>query len=262
MSVPTGSPQADVFAAVKAMVVDLHNKANAIVSNVQDQRVDVKKFVHDIRKDENVTDDKVKAFQVRLAKMEQQMLKEQTEIDDYIKTTLVKKSGMSDEVYEAEKAKYTELKKQAKAAQTLSAQIPGYTEGVFADIPPLKTLAGGTAGATTGIARPRLSFLSIAEVKDGKVGTAVECFVMKKAKDGTESKSYTFTNAASVLAKQAKGKVSPSDLSAAALKEAKTDNLSSVTSVEFGYSVNGSTYILVAIPSSGKEDEKKEEVAK
>ena len=241
---PDTSPQADVFSAVKRMVVDLINKANAIAKDVKASRVDVGKAIHDFRKDPETQDEKIKKYQKNIEKAEATMEAWTKEIDSYIKENLVKTSEMSDEVYEAKKTEYGELKKSATAAQKWAVNIPGYATTTFDDMPDLITLSGGTAGASTGTVRPRLSFLSI----DG-----VECFVEKTAKDGTKAKSYTFTNAAAVIAKASKGKVSPSDLSAAALEAAKVDNLSKVNDVEFSYSVNGNNYMVKAIPAKAAE---------
>jgi len=235
----------EVFGVVKVMVADQITKANKIAEEIANSRVNVGKVVHEIRQDENTTDAEVKKYQEWYAKAEAAMEDRRKKIDEHIKTNLVKASEMSDEVYEAKKAEYTELKKGAQSAQKLAALIPGFSPEIFSDLPALQTLSGGTAGGTTGTKRPRLSFLSV----DGE-----EVFVTKKdEKEGTESKSYTFTNAAAFISKKAGTKVSPSDLSAAAFEAAKTDDLSTVNDVEYSYSVDGQSFMVKVIPAQTAE---------
>jgi len=234
----------EVFGVVKVMVSDQINRANKIAEEIANSRVNVGKVVHEIRQDENATDPEVKKYQEFVAKAEAAMEDRRKKIDEHIKTNLVKASEMSDEVFEQKKAEYLELKKGAQSAQKLAALIPGFSPEVFADVPALQTLSGGTAGGATGTKRPRLSFLSV---------NGEEVFVTKKADDGTESKSYTFTNAAAFISKAAGTKVSPSDLSAAAFEAAKTDDLSTVNDVEYSYSVDGQSYMVKVIPAQSAE---------
>lgn len=233
----------DVFTAVKAMVSDAIGKANAIAERVQKSRVNVNKVVHEVRKDENTTDEKVKAYQEWLEKANAQINKKTEEIDNYIKENLVQASSMSDEEYEKAKAEYAELKKSATAAQKLAQALPGYSEDVFSDVPKLMTLSGGTSGAATGTKRPRLASLTI---------NGEEAFTEKETDEGTV-KSFTFTHAAEVISKASGQKVKPSDLSGAAFEAAGTDDLSTVTSVEYNYSVDGTDYAIVAIPAQSAE---------
>lgn len=234
----------EVFDVVKTMVVDLNTKANTISKEVQDSRVNVNKAVHEFRNDEESPHDWIRKYQTWKEQADAQIEKRTQELEARIKSELVKTSAMSDEVFEAKKAEYTELKKASKAALELAAKLPGYDAKVFEDVPALQTLSGATAGSSTGVKRARLASLTI----DGK-----EVFVTVKDKDGTESKSYTFTNAAAYLTKVSKKTVKPSDLSGAALEAAKTDNLSNVTDVKFSYSVDGTGYMIEAITAKAVE---------
>lgn len=231
----------DVFGAVRTMIADQTGKANAIAEEVQKSRVNVGKVVHEIRKDENTTDEKVKKYQENMEKAAAQIEKWTQDIDAYIKENLVQASTMTDEVYEAKKAEYAELKKGINAALKLAANLPGYSDETFKDLPALITLSGGTSGAATGTKRPRLASLTI----DGE-----EVFTLKETDEG-KVKSFTFTAAAAKLSTK-DHKVNPSDLSAAAFAAAGTDDLSTVNDVEFVYSVNGKDYNFVVIPQQGK----------
>jgi hypothetical protein len=231
----------DVFGAIKEMCSGLLTKANEIASEVQKSRVNVNKVVHEILADEAATDEKVKAWQEWDAKAAAAREKRRSEIEAHVKENLVASSSMSDEVYEAKKAEYSELKKSINSTKSLAANLPGYSEEVFSDLPALQTLSGGTAGSATGTKRPRLSSLTI---------NGEEVYTEKKNDDDTVSKSFTFTAAANHISKDAGTKVQPSDLSGAAFEAAKTDDLSTVASVDFNYSVNGKEYNLVVIPQS------------
>jgi hypothetical protein len=231
----------DVFGVVATMVEDNVAKANAIADEVQKSRVNVGKVVHEIRKDEATTDERVKSFQKNMEKANAQIEKWTKEIDEYIKTELVQTSTMTDEVYEAKKAEYAELKKGINAALKLAANLPGYTDETFKGVTPLQTLSGGTSGAATGTKRPRLASLTI----DGE-----EVFTTKETDEG-QVKSYTFTAAAAHLSTK-DNKVNPSDLSAAAFAAAGTDDLSTVNDVEFVYSANGKDYAFTVIPQQSK----------
>lgn len=233
----------DVFGVVKTMVNDQIVKANAIAEEVQKSRVNVGKVVHEIRKDEATEVPWVKEFQAWLDKAQAAIEDRTKKIDERIKAELVKASEMSDEVYEAKKAEYAELKKGAQAAQKLAAALPGYSPEVFADLPSLMTLSGGTSGAATGTKRPRLASLTI---------NGEDTFTEKETDEG-KVKSYTFTHAADVISKDAGTKVKPSDLSAAAFEAAGTDDLSTVNDVEFNYSANGKEYALTVIPQQSAE---------
>jgi uncharacterized protein YhaN len=235
----------DVFSAVKVMATDLTNEANEIAADVQKSRVNVNKVVHEIRKDEATTDTKVKAYQERMAKAQEQIEKWTSEVDEYIKTNLVSASSMSDEVYEAKKTKYAELKKSIKNTLSLAASLPGYSAELFTDVPALQTLSGGTsAGGSTGTKRPRLAEITV---------NGTPTFTVKNEGKEDESKAYTFTAAAAHISKDSGVKVQPSDLSAAAFAAAGSDDLSSVTSVEFNYSAGDKEYALVAIPAAANE---------
>lgn len=244
------NPQADVFAAIRVMAETAINKANVIAKEVAESRVNVGKLVSDVKKES--TDEKVKVWREWMEKMENEMEKRTKVVEDDIKARLIPVSKMSEEVFTTKKEEYKELKKQSDSTLKLAKDLPGYSDEYFKEVPALVTLAGGTAGTSTGVKRPRLSFLSI---------NGAECFVEVTDKEGAKSKSYTFTNAAQTISKAAKTKVSPSDLSAAALEAAKTDNLSDVNDVEFSYSVNGTSYMIHAIPAQAatKEEAKKEE---
>lgn len=233
----------DVFNVVKVMVKDQIDKANVIAERVQKSRVNVGKVVHEIRKDEGTTDEKVKAYQEKMDKAQAQIEKWTSEIDDYIKTNLVQASSMSDEEYEKVKAEYAELKKGANAAQKLAANLPGYAPEVFADLPSLMTLSGGTSGSATGTKRPRLASLTI---------NGDEAYTEKETDEG-KVKSFTFTHAADVISKESGVKVKPSDLSAAAFEAAGTDDLSTVNDVEFNYSAGEKEFALVVIPAQSAE---------
>lgn len=233
----------DVFAVVKSMVKDQREAANAIATEVQNSRVNVGKVVHEIRKDEDTPHAWIKEYQQWLDKAQAAIEKKTKEVDERIKSELVSASEMSDEVYEAKKNEYAELKKGAANALKLAAALPGYSEDLFADLPALITLSGGTSGAATGTKRPRLSHLTV----DGN-----EVFTVKKSDDGSESKSFTFTAAAAQISKDSGTKVAPSDLSAAAFAAAGTDDLSTVTSVEFNYSAGEKDYSIVAVPAQSE----------
>ena len=241
---PDQSPQADVFAAIRVMAEQHITNANTIADEVASSRVNVGKVVSEIRKESD--DPAVVKYRERADKIEAELDRMAKEIEADIKARLVPTSKMSEEVYEAKKLEWKELKKKADNTLKLAKDLPGYEEKYFEGVTPVKTLAGGTVGTTSGTKRPRLAFLSI----DG-----AECFTMKKKEDGTEEKSYTFTNAALVISKAAKVKVSPSDLSAAAMEAAKTDDLSTVNEVEFSYSVNGQGYMIKANPAQASTKE-------
>lgn len=246
MSEQTVTPagNTDVFGVVKVMVADQINKANAIAEEVRDSRVNVGKVVHEIRTDPETEIEWVKEFQEWLAKANAAIEAKTKAIDERIKAEKVKASEMSDEVYEAKKAEYATLKKGATDAQKLAANLPGYDPAVFADLPALLTLSGGTSGAATGTKRPRLSNLTV---------NGEEVFVLKDVKDSDEKvKSYTFTAAAAHISKDSGVKVQPSDLSAAAFAAAGTDDLSTVNDVEFNYSANGKEYSITAVPAQGE----------
>lgn len=234
-------PNGDVFSAIKAMLSGLIGKANEIATDVQNSRVNVGKVVHEIRKDETTEDETVKAYQVWEAKALASMEAKRKAIDEYIKTNLVKTSAMSDEVFEAKKTEYSEAKKTVNNTRKMAALLPGYSDEIFADLPALQTLSGGTSSNATGSGpkRPRLASLTI----DGK-----DVFVTKKDDDGNDVKSYTFTAAANYLSGISGHKVAPTDLSAAAFAAAGSDDLSTVNDVEFNYSVEGTDYAFVVIP--------------
>ena len=234
----------DVFGVVKAMVTEQVTEANKIAQEVQNSRVNVNKVTHELRTDPETTVDWIKDFQTWLEKAQAAIEDRTNKVNERIKSELVSASEMSDEVYEQKKAQYAELKKAAQNAQKLAAALPGYAPEVFSDVPALITLSGGTSGAATGTKRPRLSNLTV---------NGEEVFTLKDVKDSDEKvKSYTFTAAAAHISKDAEAKVQPSDLSAAAFAAAGTDDLSTVTDVEFNYSVNGKEYTITAIPAQSE----------
>lgn len=232
----------DVFSAIGVMVTDLTTKANAIAERVQKSRVNVNKVVHEIVKDEDTTDAKIKAYQERMAKANEQIEKWTAEIVEYAKENLVSASAMSDEEFEAAKAEYAELKKSVKSTLSLAANLPGFSDETFKDVPPLQTLSGGTSTGATGTKRPRLAEITV----NGEPAFTV------KGEGDAQSKAYTFTAAASVISKASGVKVQPSDLSAAAFAAAGTDDLSTVHAVEFNYSAGDKDYAIVAIPAASE----------
>lgn len=229
----------DVFSAVRTMATDLINKANQIADEIQKSRVNVGKVVHEIRDIAETEDAKVLKYRENMKKANEQIEKWTQEVEAHIKANLVSASQMDDATYEAKKAEYASLKKSAQDAQKLAANLPGYSEAVFANLPALVTLSGGTStGTGTGPKRPRLASLTI----DGE-----EVFTLKENDKGEKVKSYTFTAAAQKLSTK-ENKVLPSDLSNAAFEAAGTDDLSTVSVVEFNYSVNGTDHTIVAYP--------------
>ena len=235
----------DVFAAVKAMLVEIANKANAIAEEVKNSRVNVGKVVAEIRKDENTTDETVKKYQVWEEKALATLEEKRKAIDEYIKTNLVKASEMSDEVFEAKKSEYGEHKKNYNNAVKMAKMLPGYSDDVFSDVPALLTLSGGTSSASgTGPRRPRLASISV---------NGEDIFVEKKGEDGEVTHSATFTAAAAYISKDSGTKVQPSQLSSAAFEAAGTEDLSTVNDVEFNFSVEGKDYAIHAIPVQSAE---------
>ena len=237
-------PQADVFAAIRFMAVQAIEAANKIATEVAASRVNVGKVVSEIRKESD--DPEVVKFREWKEKVEAALEEKTKAIEDDIKARLVPTSKMSEETYELKKAEYKELKKKSDSTLKLSKDLAGYSDEYFKDIPELVTLAGGTAGAATGTKRPRLAHLTI----DG-----AECFIMKPNKDGQMEKSYTFTNAAAVISKATKVKLNPSELSAAAMESAKTDDLSTVNEVDFFFSVGDKNFRIVANPAQAATKE-------
>lgn len=234
----------EIFGALATMLQEQTVKANAIADEVKKSRVDETKLIHQIRDEDETTDEVIIRFREALAKLDAKREEIIANATEHVKKNLPK-SEMSDEVFEAKKKEYDELKKAVTSTQKLAKNVPGYTDDVFKDVPKLLSLSGGTTG--TGTKRPRLSFLTI----DGE-----EVFTMKKVKndDGSEEevKSYTFTTAAEYINEKVKGaKVKPSDLSAEAFATLGSDDLSG-GKVEFTYSLNNgeSQFAFVVIGSS------------
>jgi hypothetical protein len=238
---------------VKSLVIDNRAKANAIVQNVLKNRVNVGKVVHELRNAEDTEDETIKAFQAWKELATAAINEKTAEIDTYIKSNLVQTSEMTEEEFEAEKAKYTLLKKAQADALKLAKSQPGFSEEAFADIPSLLSLStgkeAGASASVTGIRRPRLISLT---VNGEDMGTE------KAEKDGTVSMNYTFSGAATWITKDSGVKVTASDLSGAAFTEVGSDNLSDATSVEYTFTVTDKegvvhSYDLVAIPENREE---------
>lgn len=242
------STNTEAFDAIKAMVSGQITEANGIADKVKANRIDVNKTVHEMRTTAETEDEVILKYRKQIDSLEKKQEELTKAVVEHIKASLPK-SEMSDEEFDKAKKDYDNLKKAIGSTKKLSANLPGYSEEIFKDLPELKTLAGNTAGTGTGTKRPRLSFLSI---NDEPISTKKEV----KAKDGTVSEvdSYTFTLAAEHINKVdgVKDKVKPSDLSAVAFETAGTDDLSTVDGVEFNYSVNGIDFAFKVNAESGE----------
>lgn len=253
---------AGILEVMRDLVSTNLNEANAIVEEVGKSRVNVGKVVHEIRKDDKTSDAKVKAFQVWLEKASAAINEKTAEIDTHIKEHLVTQSVMDDETFEAKKVAYKQLKSNIHDAQKLAKGQPGYTETLFAELPALLSLSTGketgSGAGSTGTKRPRLTDLTI---------NGESIFSEKKnEKDGTVTRSYTFTAGALWISKDSSVKVTASDLSSAAFETVGSDNLSDATSVEYEFSVTDKKdvthkYSIVAIPSQTEDDDNNTETA-
>ena len=203
----------------------------------------VGKQIHEFRTDPETPYEWIKKEQNWLEKANQNIIDRTAELDKRIETELVKsKSSMTEEDIVAAKAEYQTVAKGYKNALKMVVDIPGYDAEDFANVTPLKTLAGGTSGAATGTRRVRLSSLTV---------NGVPVSVQKTAKDGSVSESFTFTNAAQWIAKDSGKKVQPSELSGACFAEAKTTDISELTSVKFAYTPveSDKNYIVEVVPA-------------
>jgi hypothetical protein len=246
---------AGILEVLRDLVKSNVDDANAIVEEVQKSRVNVGKVVHEIRKDDKTTDAKVKAFQAWLEKATAAINDATAEIDVHIKTNLVSASAMDDKTYEAKKVDYKLFKSNINDAKKLAKGQPGYSEALFAELPSLLSLSTGKesgSGSGTGTRRPRLTDLTVNDKPMFSEKT--------DAKDGTVTRSYTFTAAALFITKDSGVKVTASELSGAAFETVGSDNLSDSTSVEFEFTVTDKKdvthkYSIVAIPSQTEDED-------
>lgn len=241
-------PTNEMFPQVKGMANDIATKANAIVDEIKASRVDVGKAIFEIREDTTNTDrpEWLKTGQEWLEKAAQNIENRVKELNERIAKELVKASEMTDDDYKLKVEEYKGYVKSHKLALNMVVNIPGYDARYYNDALPLKTLAGGTSGATTGTLRKRVAHMTI----NGK-----PVFVVKTdKKDGTKSESYSFTVGAAFIADDSKVKVLPSDLSSACFAAAGTSEISTLNEVKYAFTPVGSdkTYMVVVIPAKGK----------
>ncbi len=148
----------EMFTVVHTMADTLAGQANGLVDRIKAATSDVGKKVHEFRSDPETPYEWIRKEQVWLEKANQNILDRTAELDKRIEAELVKsEDAMSAEDIVAAKAEYATVAKGYKNALKMVVDIPGYNADDFADVTPLKTLAGGTSGAATGTRRVRLA---------------------------------------------------------------------------------------------------------
>ena len=243
------------------LVKESREQANTIVEEVQKGRNNVGKLVHDFRNDPETTHAFIKDHQKWRENAMKVINDHDAIVDTKIKAELITDAAMSDKVYDVKKAEYATLKETVKDALNLLLKRPDYSADIMADVPALLSLTTGKEtgnGQVSGTKRPRLEMITV---------NKVETFSEKtdpKTKEVT--RSFTFSAAALYITadvKDAKVKVTASDLSAVAFETVGSENLSDMTSIEYVYTVTDSkdvlhSYDILVIPTN-REDNATEE---
>lgn len=230
----------DFIATAVEMIRTATDAANAVAQRVAASTVNVNKQVHDILKGEDTTDPvilKWRAYDEEIAAKREQA---RAKAEAYAKENMLNVESLSDEEREAAKSEYDMYRTQRNSVLKALEAMPGFNadEHNIADLLTFSGRKGSSGGAGTGGKRPRLASATVngEEVanEDGKV---------------------TFTLIAQHITKDSGTKIGPRDLQEAAFDAAGTDDLSTVTSVEFVISAGDNNYDVTVIPAAPKGED-------
>lgn len=220
-------------------------RANAITDKVAAATTNVNKQLHDLRNDKDTTDEAVRKYQAFIADLDARREQATSAIEAHLRDNVLKVAAMGEDERATLRSEYDTLRDEINTALKL---LKMYDEdgSVTNGIPALRNFSGrkGSGGASGG-KRPRLG---AATVNDEDV------FTEKTDKDGNTVRHVTFTILAQNISKDAGEKVTPRMLQEAAFEEAGTDDLSTVSEVDFGYSVNGKNYRIKVWPASADDE--------
>lgn len=221
-----------MLAMIVATVTESTKNANAIAEEIVNASKDKNARTHEVIADESVTDEKVVQYREWENKLLQTLEEGRSQISEYIASQpALIGATLSEEDLTTKKTEYGKLKESVTSGVKFakSGAIPGLTDeeitAAFKDVPELKTLRGGSSGATgEGGKKPRLERVSYS-LDNGKTYSEVWENV-KNAKTGKEEAKVSFTILAKKLATELKAKVEVKDLQSAVFDAAKTDDLS------------------------------------
>lgn len=230
----------DLVNVISATIAAKTEEANAIASEVAAATVNVNKQVRDLREDPETDDEKIAKWQAFVADLDAKREQATKAIDAYIVEEKIGATQMSDETRDEKKSAYTALRDEIRAAEKLLAMQGDEGARAAENLPELLNFSGRKSGGGGSQGpRPRLSAATV---------NGEDVWETRTNKDGEEEQFVTFTILAQHISKDSGVKVGARDLQAAAFEEAGTNDLSTVTEVDFGFSADGNNYRVVVFP--------------
>ena len=234
MSETTTNPMLDLIVTT---ATDTIAQANAIAEKIAASRVNVNKMFHDWRDTDEPTDERVQKFQAYREDLLNRLEQAEKALREIYVSEVAETSAMSDEDYEAAKKEHADLRTKINATVKFLEMQPGGAEAAKS-LPDVLGISGRKTGGTgTGGKRPRLAHATVN-------GETVQ----------NDEGNVTFTLLAQHISKAAGEKVGPRDLQEAAFETAGTNDLSTVSEVEFGYSVNGQNFTVAVFPRQAEDE--------
>ena len=230
----------DLVNVITATIAAKTEEANAIASEVAAATVNVNKQIRDLREDAETDDEKVQKWQAFVADLDAKREQATKAIDAYL-AEKIGAASMSDEERDEKKSAFTALRDEIRAAEKLLAMQGDEGKAAAESLPDLLNFSGrksGSGGGSQG-PRPRLAHATV---------NGEDVWETRTNKDGDEEQFVTFTVLAQHISKDSGAKVGARDLQAAAFEEAGTNDLSTVTEVDFGFSADGNNYRVVVFP--------------
>ena len=231
----------DLVNIIVSTISEKIEAANAIATEVAAATVNVNKQVRDLREDSETEDEKVQQWQKFVADLDAKREQATKVIDAYL-AEQIGAAQMSDEERDAKKATYTEYRDEIRAAEKLLAMQGDEGAKAAENLPDLLNFSGrksGSGGGGSQGPRPRLAAATV---------NGEDVWAERTNKDGEVENFVTFTILAQHISKDSGIKVGARDLQSAAFEEAGTNDLSTVTEVDFGFSADGNNYRVVVFP--------------
>lgn len=238
---PAANPMQQLIDVNRGVYSQTVEEANKVATQYKAQG-NVEETVADLI---NTSDDeKLVAYRKFRDETNERLLAAQTQVEQYTRENLLPKSEDA-LTPEQLKTNYTELRDQVKAISTVLKTFGG--EDALKDLPDLLSIGrSGNAGSQSGVRRPRVSRILLANAKDAD--NKAEVFSNVKQKDGTVEKVVRM----GILAQ--KLNVEPSDLIEAADAAAGTKEWSTLNGKPFSFAYatgdaeNGENWIIEVTP--------------
>lgn len=230
----------DLIQMILPTIVEKIERGNALAEKHAASATNVNKTLKQAREDENSEIPEVVKYQAYVNDLSEKIHAATEQINGLLTENLGLGSKFSEEEREKDKTEHAAIRDEVNTATKLLRMQAGGEEAL-ADIPSLRNFSGrASSGGGSGAKRPRLDTATV----NG------EAVFDTREKDGETIEYVTFTILATHLSKinAAKAKVTPKMLQEAAFETAGTDDLSTVTEVDFTYSVDGENFDVVVYP--------------